>query len=112
MSEFKIIAKHWPSGDTLPLGAFGGTFTIPPSMPSFQNTADEYVTIGTQQYQFLFWNTGRRLTKKRRVLWNFSRPGWSIWTATKWYGIPPGSVVPPPPPGYGRMPSRSAVTRR
>jgi hypothetical protein len=53
---------------------------------------------GTTNYQFLFWNTGRHLTNKRQVRWNFSVLGWGVWTATRWYGIPGGG-----PPGVPRV---------
>ncbi len=53
---------------------------------------------GTQNYQFLFWNTGRRITTKRLVRWHFSVPGWGTWKATKWYGTPPGGNGPPGTP--------------
>jgi hypothetical protein len=40
---------------------------------------------------FLFWDTGRRVTTKRRVVWTFHHGDeWSTWNATAWYG-PPGS---------------------
>ena len=56
----------------------------------FSDTAAEFATDGAQQYQFLFWNTGRRLTRRRSVRWTFSRTSWGTWTATKWYGNLPG----------------------
>jgi hypothetical protein len=53
---------------------------------------------GMQTYQFLFWNTGRHVTNKRHVRWNFSIGGWGLWTATRWYGTPGGG-----PPGVPRV---------
>jgi hypothetical protein len=93
MDEFRTIARLWPTGTEVDLGAdsniLGGSAT-------FTRNAAPFVTVdGTTNYQFLFWNTGRHLTNKRRVRWNFSVLGWGTWTATRWYGTPstgPGSA--------------------
>ena len=92
MPMFKVIAKRWPDGALIPnTGASSSTFPPPVGMPQvFNETAAEFMTDGAQQYQFLFWNTGRRLTRRRSVLWTFSRTNWGTWTATKWYGNLPG----------------------
>jgi len=91
MAKFEVIAKHWPSGaPIINVGTRRDTFTLtPPQTFDPEDTAAEFVTNGVQQYQFLFWNTGRRITRKRRVLWNFKRSDWGRWIATKWYGTPP-----------------------
>ena len=88
MDEFRTIAKIWPSGAELDLGTDSNLVSIP---SSFNRHAANFVSSpdGTQDYQFLFWNTGRHLTNKRHVRWNFSVGGWGVWTATKWYGTPP-----------------------
>ena len=86
MDEFRTIAKLWPSGTELNLGTdsnlLGGPATFTRNTPNFV-TPD-----GVHNYQFLFWNTGRHVTNKRRVRWNFSVLGWGTWTATRWYGTP------------------------
>jgi hypothetical protein len=93
MDEFRTIAKMWPTGAPLSLGTdsnmLGGS-------ANFTREAPKFVTDGVNSYQFLFWNTGRHLTNKRRVIWNFSVLNWGTWTATRWYGIPP--------PGPGGVP--------
>jgi hypothetical protein len=44
--------------------------------------------------RFLFWDTGRRITNKRKVIWTFEyAANWATWNAVAWYGIPGG------PPG-------------
>lgn len=92
MSQFTVITKLWPSGDSLDLGTDETSLTVPPSA-SFDRHAANFVVSpdGTHNYQFLFWNTGRHVTNKRHVHWDFSVGGWGIWTATKWYGTPGGN---------------------
>jgi len=87
MDTFSVTAKLWPSGTDLDLGDDTNNVTVP---SSFNRHAGNFVTTmdGTSTYQFLFWNTGRHLTNKRHVTWNFSVGGWGLWTATKWYGTP------------------------
>jgi hypothetical protein len=76
---------------SLDTGTDQTTLTVPPSA-SFDRHAANFVVSadGTKNYQFLFWNTGRHVTNKRHVHWDFSVGGWGIWTATKWYGTPGG----------------------
>lgn len=88
MDEFDVNTKLWPGGSSLDIG----TDTNSVGFPSvFHRHAANFVTSmdGLHTYQFLFWNTGRHLTNKRHVRWDFSIGGWGTWTATKWYGIPP-----------------------
>lgn len=89
MDEFRTIARLWPSGTEIDLGTDSNVLGGP---ATFTRNAATYATSpdGTQNYQFLFWNTGRHTTGKRRVRWNFSVLGWGTWTATRWYGIPSG----------------------
>jgi hypothetical protein len=89
MDEFTVTTKLWPSGANLDLGTDSNTVTVP---SSFNRHAANFVTSmdGTHNYQFLFWNTGRHVTNKRHVRWNFSVGGWGLWNATRWYGTPPG----------------------
>ena len=88
MDEFRTVAKIWPTGVDLDLGTdsniLGGPATFTRLAPNWVTSAD-----GATNYQFLFWNTGRHLTNKRQVRWIFSVLGWGVWTATRWYGIPP-----------------------
>jgi hypothetical protein len=85
VDEFSTVAKLWPAGTPLNLGTdtnlLGGPAT-------FTREAAPFETDGVKNFQFLFWNTGRHITNKRRVRWNFSVLGWGVWTATRWYGIP------------------------
>lgn len=96
MDEFRTIAKLWPSGAEVDLGTDSNLIGGPPA--TFTRNAAGFTTSpdGSQNYQFLFWNTGRRITTKRRVRWNFSVLNWGVWTATRWYGIPPESGGGPP----------------
>lgn len=96
MSKFTVVTKLWPSGASLDLGTDETTLTVPPSA-SFDRHAANFVVSpdGTHNYQFLFWNTGRHVTNKRHVHWDFSAGGWGVWTATKWYGTPGGTGGPP-----------------
>ena len=92
MDEFRTVARLWPSGTELDLGTDSNVLTLtPPDSANFSRIAAPFVTSadGTQNYEFLFWNTGRHMTNKRKVIWIFSVFGWGIWTATRWYGTPP-----------------------
>ncbi len=87
MDTFRVTAKLWPSGDDLDLGDDTNNVSVP---SIFDRHAANFVTSmdGKNNFQFLFWNTGRHTTNKRHVKWNFSVGGWGVWTATKWYGTP------------------------
>lgn len=87
MDEFRTICKLWPAATELNLGTDSNLLGGP---ATFTRNATNFVTDGTQNYQFLFWNTGRHMTNKRQVRWNFSVLGWGTWTAIKWYGTPSG----------------------
>jgi hypothetical protein len=88
MDQFNVNAKLWPSGASFDDTIDTNLVTVPSSFTrhakDFESSSD-----GSQQFQFLFWNTGRHVTNKRHVRWNFSVGGWGLWTATKWYGVPP-----------------------
>ncbi len=94
MDTFRVISKLWPTGADLDLGDDTNNVTVP---SSFTRHAANFVTSmdGSSTYQFLFWNTGRHLTNKRHVIWNFGVGGWGLWTATRWYGTPSGNGGPP-----------------
>ncbi len=85
MDEFRTEARLWPTGDLLDLGEDTNNTTVP---STFTRNAASSVAAPPDDtlYSFLFWNTGRHLTTKRRVRWNFSIGGWGVWTATRWYG--------------------------
>ena len=92
MDVFRTVTRLWPTGDDLGGGIDSQTLSLaPPASVSEDRTAAQFVVSddGTHTYQFLFWNTGRHITNRRKVIWNFSRFGWGVWTATRWYGIPP-----------------------
>jgi hypothetical protein len=90
MSLFNVTAKLWPSGESLDTGTDNNVVSVPPGSALFDRHATLFVTSpdGTQNFEFLFWNTGRNITNKRHVHWDFSAGGWTTWTATKWYGVP------------------------
>lgn len=86
---FTVTAKLWPTGSPLDLGTDTNTLTVPAS--TYREAANFVTSMdGLHNYQFLFWNTGRHVTGKKRVRWNFSVGGWGVWNATRWYGTPPG----------------------
>jgi hypothetical protein len=97
VSHFNVVTKLWPSGATLDTGTDETMLTVPPSASFYREATNFIVSLdGTHNYQFLFWNTGRHVTNKRHVHWDFSVGGWGIWTATKWYGTPPPGGPPGP----------------
>ncbi|MDH4082743.1 MAG: hypothetical protein OEV99_03625 [Nitrospira sp.] len=54
--------------------------TAPPSLPDANGVSRS----------FLYWDTGRRITGKRKIRWTFNHPtNWSEWPAAAYYGIPP-----------------------
>lgn len=94
MDVFRTVTRLWPTGDDLGGGIDSTTLSLaPPASANFDRTAGQFVVSddGMHTYQFLFWNTGRHITNKRKVIWNFSRFGWGTWTATRWYGTPGGN---------------------
>jgi hypothetical protein len=53
--------------------------TAPPSLPDADGVSRS----------FLYWDTGRRITGKRKVRWTFNHPtNWSEWPAAAYYGTP------------------------
>ena len=93
MSLFNVTTKLWPSGASLDTGTDDNVVSVPPGSASFDRHAALFVTSpdGTENFEFLFWNTGRNITNKRHVHWDFSAGGWTTWAATKWYGVPPSN---------------------
>jgi hypothetical protein len=96
LNTFRTVAKLWPAGTDLGLDADSTDFTAsPPDSAHFDKTAAQFVSPdGVHNHEFLFWNTGRHITGKRHVIWNFTRFGWGTWTATRWYGTPGGNGGP------------------
>jgi hypothetical protein len=91
MSLFTVTTKLWPTGESLDTGTDNNIVSVPPGSASFDRHAALFVTSpdGTENFEFLFWNTGRNITNKRHVHWDFTAGGWTTWTATRWYGVPP-----------------------
>ncbi|HXH40332.1 MAG TPA: hypothetical protein VNN08_17010 [Thermoanaerobaculia bacterium] len=88
MDEFRTIARFLPTGAEIDLGTDSNLLGGP---SHFTRNATPFATPdGVTNYEFLFWNTGRHVTSKRRVRWNFNVLGWGTWTATRWYGPPGG----------------------
>ncbi|HUR82168.1 MAG TPA: hypothetical protein VM733_15490 [Thermoanaerobaculia bacterium] len=86
MHFFYVKTRKWPTGETL-APTEGVTFGGPPDVED--RAAPEFVATGPGSVlQFLFWHTGRRITGKRNVRWNFTTMTWTVWEATKWYGVP------------------------
>jgi hypothetical protein len=88
MHVFYVKTRRWPTGEIIS-PTESTTFSVPPG--SEENTATPFIaTSPTDILQFLFWHTGRRLTGRCTVHWNFTTMSWSVWEATKWYGVPGG----------------------
>src|SRR5262245_1882380 len=97
MGHFTTGGKRYREGDDLPsFGAVDATVTaigtiLEQHAPAWLVDQDG-VTRG-----FLYWDTGRRITNKRRVRWTFNHPlNWSEWNAAAWYGVPSGGGPPDP----------------
>jgi hypothetical protein len=88
MHVFYVKTRRWPTGEVL-APTESTTFSVPPG--NEEKTATPFIaTSPTDTLQFLFWHTGRRLTGRRTVHWSFTTMTWSVWEATKWYGVPSG----------------------
>jgi hypothetical protein len=95
MGHFHGSGKRFAEGTDLP--AFGVTQGDWNPNGSEDITAPALLPDTDGNRPFLFWDTGRRVTTKRRVVWTFHHGDlWSTWTATAWYGPPIGG--PPGPP--------------
>jgi hypothetical protein len=101
MNKFEVISKLWPGGTLLNGGV--DVNTVNPPGQAFTRTAPPLAPApgAPDGYQFLFWNTGRRVTNKAQVTWTFNNLStWTTWTATRWYGIAPSG------PGGGNPPAK------
>src|SRR3954471_14254044 len=96
MAHFNAHGRQYRDGADLPsFGSVDVTITAPGTTVE-QNAAPELPGLDGQPRKFLYWDTGRRITNKRRVRWTFNHPtDWSEWAAVAWYGTPvigPGGV--------------------
>jgi len=123
MGHFTTNGKRYREGDVVPsFSPIDSTISSAPTLVS-QTAPDLVLGPGGQTRQFLYWDTGRRITTKRTVHWTFTNPGnWTEWNAIAWYGLPgpggigepivttdahwvgvspinPTPITPPPPPG-------------
>jgi hypothetical protein len=101
MGTFTTSGRRYAEGTLFP--AFGNTDQIIPAASSGVSTtqqAPQALPDGGVNREFLFWDTGRRLTSVRTVRWTFNNPGnWTSWNAVAWYG-PPGGGPPNPTVGF------------
>lgn len=89
MGHFHASGKRYAEGTTFP--AFGNTEGDWNPNGSEDLTAPALLPDTDGNRPFLFWDTGRRITTKRRVVWTFHHGDqWSTWNATAWYGPPAG----------------------
>lgn len=95
MSQFSSSGKQYPSGD--PMDGFGLTnVNVTTSGTTLeQMAAPSLPGPDGKPLSFYFWDTGRRITNKRKVRWTFNHPeNWSDWRAIAWYGPSGGKSVP------------------
>jgi hypothetical protein len=91
MGHFHASGKRYAEGTNFP--AFGNTEGDWNPNGSEDLTAPALLPDTDGNRPFLFWDTGRRVTTKRRVVWTFHHGDqWSSWNATAWYG--PSSTGP------------------
>ena len=90
MGHFTTKGKLYSEGTDL--SAFGSLdVTVTATGTTVQQEAPPSLldANGTLR-SFLYWDTGRRITGKRKVRWTFNHPtNWSEWPAAAYYGIPP-----------------------
>ena len=89
MSHFTTGGKRYREGTDFP--GFGGADVGVPSTgtTTYEQTAPATLPDGTDTREFLFWDTGRRITTKRTVRWTFNHAAnWVTWQAWAWYGTP------------------------
>lgn len=100
MSQFNSSAKQFPGADEL-IGFGSINVNVTTSGTTLEQTAPpSLLGPGNIPLGFLFWDTGRRITNKRRVRWTFNHPeNWTDWRAIAWYGSGGGDS--PPQVGTG-----------
>lgn len=92
MAHFTTAGKRYREGTAY--AEFGDAdINVPPppaSATTYEQLApSELPDVGGNR-KFLFWDTGRRVTNKRRVRWTFSHADtWTTWNAVAYYGVPP-----------------------
>jgi hypothetical protein len=88
MAHFTTNGKRYREGDDLPsFGSVDATITAAGTTLE-QNAPASLFDQDGKQRGFLYWDTGRRITNKRRVRWTFNHPAnWSEWNAYAWYGV-------------------------
>ena len=96
MSQFNSSGKQFPDATDL-----DGFASINVNVTTSGTTLEQMAPASlpgpddTTLY-FLFWDTGRRITNKRKVRWSFNHPDkWTDWRAIAWYG--PGGIGEPVP---------------
>jgi hypothetical protein len=96
MAHFSTAGKRYREGDDLP--SFGSvSVTVSAPGTTLEQTAPaSLMDQNNVSRDFLYWDTGRRITGKRKVRWTFNHPAnWSEWNALAWYGVASGG---PPNP--------------
>lgn len=89
MGHFHADGKRFPDGTDLD-GIAVSDLDISLGGTVLTQFASESVFEDGEELKFLFWDTGRRITNRRRVRWTFHHPeNWSEWNASAWYGLPP-----------------------
>jgi hypothetical protein len=89
MGHFHASGKRYAEGTDFP--AFGNNEGDWNPNGSEDLTAPALLPDTGGNRPFLFWDTGRRVTTKRRVIWTFHHGDqWTTWNATAWYGPPVG----------------------
>ena len=91
MAHFTTKGKLYREGTDLDaFGALDVTVTAPGTTVE-QTAPSSLPDSGGVSRSFLYWDTGRRITGKRKVRWTFNHPAnWSNWPAAAYYGVPGG----------------------
>ena len=87
MAHFSTTGKQYREGTPFPpFGALDVTVTAPGTTVE-QTAPPSLPDADGNPRPFLYWDTGRRITNKRKVRWTFNHPAnWSEWAASAWYG--------------------------
>lgn len=95
MSQFSSSGKQYPAGVSL-----DGFSLINVNVTTSGTTLEQLAPASLlgpdgKPLSFLFWDTGRRITNKRKVRWTFNHPeNWTDWRAVAWYGAGGGKPQP------------------
>jgi len=99
MAHFTTAGKSWSDGALLDgFASIDHTSSGDVGHPdSLSQTAPDSVIQDGVTKRFLFWDTGRQITNKRKVIWTFRySANWLTWNAVAWYGTPsdkPGQPI-------------------